>query len=776
MPNAQDNSRHSRLLVVDDDASQLSTLVGIFETEGFAVVGCSTGAEALEHLGGESIGMAVVDLRLPDLSGTELLAKLETLSETVQVIIHTAYGSYESAKDAVNLGAFAYVEKGTEHNELIRQVHRAFQARLEKYAADLEDAVAEGTRELREANEALIGAANEWRTTFDSTQDAIMLLDIDHRVLRANRAAAEFVGVAVDALVGKKCHELVHDLDAPPDFCPFHEAKRTKQRVQLETQLADGGRWVAITMDPVLDEAGNVTAAVHVVTDITERKQAEQDLLFRDRAVNAAAEGISITDPNQPDHPAVYVNRGFERLTGYNSEEVLGRNMRFLQGPDTDPEALREMRTAIQEERECTVEILNYRKDGTPYWNRLAIAPVRDEEDKITHFIGVHADVTELRESQRQLAEQLAELDHVYRNSPVGLCVVDTDLRYVRVNDALAAFNGKPASEHIGRTMREVIPELAPGIEPIFRSVIDSGRAELESEVHGTTSAEPDVEKDWLVSYYPIKSGGGEMLGVGTVVQDITDRKKAEEGLRQRDAELVHLGRLAAMGELAAGLAHELNQPLYAITNYTTGIAWRLRDGVDEPGELNDTMEKVVAQARRAADIIGRLRGAVKKRELSMGPVNLNDLLQDILKLLDHEIKQDSITVRLDLPADLPPAFADDIQIQQVAVNLIRNALDAMRDVPSDQRCLTLMTSVAEGDTIEVGVGDTGKGLSDEARDKLFDPFFTTKVEGLGMGLAISQTIVEAHKGRIWTTSNSPQGTVFRFVVPTAEGGLNRAN
>jgi len=128
----------------------------------------------------------------------------------------------------------------------------------------------------KQAEHVLARAANEWRTTFDSTQDAIMLLDTDHRVLRANRAAAEFAGVPVDALVGKKCHEVVHDLDAPPDFCPFQELKRTKQRVQLETQLANGGRWLAITMDPVLDEAGNINRAVLVATDITERKQAER--------------------------------------------------------------------------------------------------------------------------------------------------------------------------------------------------------------------------------------------------------------------------------------------------------------------------------------------------------------------------------------------------------------------------------------------------------------------------------------------------------------------
>ena len=403
----------------------------------------------------------------------------------------------------------------------------------------------------------------------------------------------------------------------------------------------------------------------------------------------------------------------------------------------------------------------------------ITMDPVLDEAGNVNRAVHIACDISEHKRADEALRESEAKFKTVAEELP-EMIFINRGGRVVYANSRCEEVMGYTKNEFLSpdfdfRTL--IAPEFLETVEANFRSHME-GKEILPYEYALVTKEGNRIET--IISTRLIDYGGDRaLLGI---VTDITERKMTEERLKQRDAELVHLGRLAAMGELAAGLAHELNQPLYAITNYTTGIAWRLRDGVDEPGELNDTMEKVVAQARRAADIIDRLRRAVKKRELNMGPTNLNDLLQGLLKLLAHEIHQNSVTVRLDLEQDLPPALADDIQIQQVAVNLIRNAVDAMRDVPSDQRCLTLTTSVAGADTVEVAVGDTGKGLSDEALGELFDPFFTTKAEGLGMGLSISRTIIQAHKGRIWATSNSPQGTVFRFVVPTVEGGLNRAN
>ena len=245
--------------------------------------------------------------------------------------------------------------------------------------------------------------------------------------------------------------------------------------------------------------------------------------------------------------------------------------------------------------------------------------------------------------------------------------------------------------------------------------------------------------------------------------------------LREREKELAHLGRLSTMGEMATGIAHELRQPLYAITNYAAGISWHLQNATADPQELTEAMEKITAQARRASDIIGRLRSTVQKCEPRRSSTDMNELLDDVLQLVEHELRQEGVAVHLDQQDKLPLVLADAIQIQQVAVNLIRNALDAMRDMPSKEKQLTLATSIADGDAVEVCVADTGIGLSEEVRRKIFDAFFTTKAEGLGMGLAICQTIIERHEGRIWATPNSPHGTVFRFVMPTVPRRVNRA-
>jgi len=248
------------------------------------------------------------------------------------------------------------------------------------------------------------------------------------------------------------------------------------------------------------------------------------------------------------------------------------------------------------------------------------------------------------------------------------------------------------------------------------------------------------------------------------------ERRHAQEQLRQRENELAQLARIAAMGEVAAELAHEVNQPLYAVTNYALGTAMRLRNDAADPAQLGEVMKKITEQARRASDIIERLGDVVRKHEPCRSTIYLNDPIQDVLKLVEHDIRKDSVSVNLDLHGELPLVLADAVQIQQVVLSLVRNALEAMRDTPTKRRRLTLVTTVADDETmVEVDVADSGKGLDAKAGDRIFDPFFSTKPNGLGMGLAISRTIVEAHDGRIWTTPNRPCGAVFRFVIPTAK-------
>ncbi len=330
-----------------------------------------------------------------------------------------------------------------------------------------------------------------------------------------------------------------------------------------------------------------------------------------------------------------------------------------------------------------------------------------------------------------------------------------------------------PADAIVGKKCHELVHHLGapPDFCPFTKMMQTKQRAVVETDVAN--------EGRWYsITMDPVLDEAGNVTSAVHVATDITDRKRAEERLKQRETELARLAQISMMGEMAGEMAHELNQPLYAITNYAAGVTLRLRDSVADPGQFTEVLEKITGQARRASDIIRRLGNAVRNRAPRRSTTYLNDVLREALEFVGHELRQDSVSVQLDLQESLPAVLADVIQIQQVVLYLIRNAREAMHDVPADQRQLMLMTTTADDETlVQVGVGDTGKGLDTEAGDGIYYPFFATKSQGLGMGLAISRTIVEAHEGRIWATPNTPCGTVFRFVIPTTvEQGSNRAD
>jgi two-component system sensor kinase FixL len=257
--------------------------------------------------------------------------------------------------------------------------------------------------------------------------------------------------------------------------------------------------------------------------------------------------------------------------------------------------------------------------------------------------------------------------------------------------------------------------------------------------------------------------------------RDVTERKRAEEEARQRQTELAHVLRVGMMGEMAAGLAHEINQPLAAIVNYASGCARRLRaeTGADTP--LVGAMEEITKQAARAEQIIRRLRTFVRKREFRREPVDLNNLVRDVARFVRSEAHHHGISVRLDLAPALPRVHADGIQIEQVIVNLVRNGIDAMHAADLGHRVLSIHTSADRPEVVEVAVCDGGTGVDGAHAEKLFEPFFTTKPNGLGMGLSISRSIVTAHGGRLWAAPNPDRGTTFRFTLPVANGGRRDA-
>lgn len=258
----------------------------------------------------------------------------------------------------------------------------------------------------------------------------------------------------------------------------------------------------------------------------------------------------------------------------------------------------------------------------------------------------------------------------------------------------------------------------------------------------------------------------GQRRFVG-MIRDLTDTKAAEARTLRQHQEMIKASRLTTMGEMAAAMAHELNQPLAAITNYSSASLRMLKSGAENQEDVEKALERINAQAHRAGEIIRRLRNFVRPEKTNLEVVNIASVIDEIIPLAELDARANNITLTVDVPPDLPEIMADQLQIQQVILNLLRNGVDAMKDSAPENRHLRMNAYCLASDEICIDIIDQGQGVPEHVKDNLFDAFFSTKSDGMGMGLAICQTIAKAHSGRLAFLNNPVIGTTFSISLPT---------
>jgi hypothetical protein len=255
------------------------------------------------------------------------------------------------------------------------------------------------------------------------------------------------------------------------------------------------------------------------------------------------------------------------------------------------------------------------------------------------------------------------------------------------------------------------------------------------------------------------------------MVMDVTERRRAEEALRQAQADLAHVSRLTTMGELTASIAHEVNQPLTAVVNNANASISLLPKDTPDLEEVREALADIIDDANRASDVIARIRQLAKRAPVEKSLLDMRDVVQDVLALARFELAARKVTINTDLSQDLPSISGDRVQLQQVLLNLVINGMDAMNQVEESKRVLTVCGRREKNDgTFEarLSVSDSGVGFKPEEMDRLFEAFYTTKPQGMGMGLAISHSIIEAHGGRLWAELNQGPGATFLFSLPIA--------
>lgn len=374
--------------------------------------------------------------------------------------------------------------------------------------------------------------------------------------------------------------------------------------------------------------------------------------------------------------------------------------------------------------------------------------------------------LTEEIAERRRAEDNLRKVSRAVEQSPAMTVITDVEGKIEYVNPRFAQVTGYVLEEIFGKTPR-ILKSGEMALQEYERlwKTIAAGK-EWRGEIH---NRKKDGELFWaLTSISPITDQNGAVTHFLGIAEDITQRKRVEEDARRHRNALAHTGRVTVMGEMATSLAHELNQPLTVISGCAHLCLDTLRSGRGGPEEILDPLEQVAEQAHRASEIIRRTRRFLRKDEDEQRPIDVNDAIRGIGNLLDVDAREQGATIGLDLADGLCPVSADLIQLQQVVLNLAHNGMEAMAECDPNRRHLTIQTAVADLDAVEVVVCDTGPGIPAANLARIFDPFFTTKPSGLGMGLAISRSIIEAHGGRLWANSKEGIGSVFRFTLPGA--------
>ena len=458
-------------------------------------------------------------------------------------------------------------------------------------------------------------------------------------------------------------------------------------------------------------------------------------------------------------------NPGAERIEGWAAAEVLGRHFSIFFTPEDVATGKPEQELAIvRQAGRYQEEGWRIRKGGTRFMAQVTLTPLKDEQARVVGYAKVIRDVSERFAADAALKEREAHLHSILETVPDAMIVIDEKARIQSFSKTAERLFGYTPEELLGENVKILMPSpyreqhdgyVARYLTTGERRIIGIGRVVVGLRKDGST--------------FPMELSVGEMrLPTGRYftgfVRDLTERQKTEARLQELQAELIHMSRFTALGEMASALAHEINQPLTAITNYLKGCRRLLEQSSDERAPiLRDAVEKAAEQALRAGQVIRHLRDFVARGESERHVENLPKLIEEASALALVGAKERGIRViyRFDPTAEF--VLADRIQIQQVLLNLMRNAIEAMEDAP--RRELIVSTMPMDDGMARISVADTGTGLAPEVAKQLFQPFITTKRHGMGVGLSICRTIVEAHGGKIWADSMADQGVAFHFTL-----------
>ena len=547
------------------------------------------------------------------------------------------------------------------------------------------------------------------------------------------------------------------------------KATGTVQPYQKEFFRRDGTRVPVLAGAAMLEDGG--TDGVAFALDLSDQKRAEE--AFRrveEKARSIVDSALDAVVAMDADGIITDWNKQAEVIFGWPRPEALGRGMAEtiipVQYRLSHQTGLRHFfKTGEGAVLNRRIEITALRRGGEEFPVELTITPLQSGDTWT--FSAFIRDISERRRAEKELRESELNLRQMTETIPEMLWSASPDGAVEYGNARVLAYTGLSAGELMGNGwLKSIHPDDAYRVARTWMSSVTTG---TPYRVEVRTLRAADRTYRWCVtSALPLLDPQGQILKWHGTIVDMHDWKQAQEELRNTQAELAHINRAMTMGELAASIAHEVNQPLAAIiASGDSCTAWL----ANEPPNLDKARtaaSRVIQAAMQASDIVQRIRALFKKTPSTTTPLEINDVITETVSFVDGEVRRKGVSLNTRLALDLPAVLGDRVQLQQVLLNLVINGAEAMAGAENEPRLLLIQSALTEPHRILVSIADTGPGIDPHQEARLFAPFFTSKPEGLGMGLSISRSIIEAHGGRLWATRNEPRGAIFHFALPTA--------
>jgi PAS domain S-box-containing protein len=543
---------------------------------------------------------------------------------------------------------------------------------------------------------------------------------------------------------------------------------------------------------PTSQERTLIEQVTHLASIAVERAQAEERVREQARLLDLTHDTVFVRDMNDV---ITYWNRGAEELYGWSSDEALHKVCHQLM-KTVFPAPLADIDAALLRTGRWEGELTHSKRDGTQVTVSSRWSLQRDEKQRPLAILETNNDVTERKRAEAKLRDSESRYRYIFQSTGVSIWEEDfsqvkaaiDDLKAGGVRDFRQYLTAHPEFVERAVSMVRVLDvndatvelfgaqnkqELLVSLDKIFTpDTHDVFAGELIALAEGAPGLESHTSLKTLkgeplsvVFTLTFPAEPARLNSVLVTITDVTEQKRAEEALRQAQGELAHVSRVTTLGEMAASIAHEVDQPLSGVVINATACLRFLNNAPPNLDEVRDGLQAITRDGRRASDVIARIRALARRTATRKEPLDINEVIREVVVLADGEVRRTRARLRTELAGNLPPVVGDPVQLQQVVLNLLLNGLEAVQTVVGRTRELGISTHSEATDHVRVEVRDSGAGIDPLLANRLFEAFCTTKPGGLGMGLSISRSIVEQHGGRLWAVPNDGPGTTFHFTV-----------